>query len=216
MKPKYFVLLIALCFVALSAAPAFAVTLKIRAEIPFDFNVGKKRLPKGEYTIESINDWTLNLMLNQRWFRYLSAYFFWALSLALAAWLLILTRNTVPSWVASAILDNPAHASQLAAIFDKVLILLGCIGWLVLLIVIEQYFRKGVTRGNLWGRIERVIGILLILIFLVDSAQMIRNKFTFTFWASWLILIVELGLGAGLIYLSRNLRSGPSKGSRSF
>jgi hypothetical protein len=40
----------------------FATTLavpfdvKIRAEIPFDFMVGKKRLPKGEYLIESLND----------------------------------------------------------------------------------------------------------------------------------------------------------------
>jgi hypothetical protein len=31
-------------------------TVKIRAEIPFDFNVGKKRLPKGEYLIESLGD----------------------------------------------------------------------------------------------------------------------------------------------------------------
>jgi hypothetical protein len=40
-------------FATTSAAP-FAV--KIRAEIPFDFMVGKKRLPKGEYLIESLND----------------------------------------------------------------------------------------------------------------------------------------------------------------
>ena len=31
-------------------------TVRIRAEIPFDFMVGKKRLPKGEYLIESLND----------------------------------------------------------------------------------------------------------------------------------------------------------------
>jgi hypothetical protein len=40
-------------FATTLAAP-FAV--KIRAEIPFDFMVGKKRLPKGEYLIESINE----------------------------------------------------------------------------------------------------------------------------------------------------------------
>lgn len=39
---------------ATTLAVPFAV--KIRAEIPFDFMVGKKRLPKGEYLIESIND----------------------------------------------------------------------------------------------------------------------------------------------------------------
>ena len=40
-------------FATTLAAP---FTVKIRAEIPFDFIVGKKRLPKGEYLIESLND----------------------------------------------------------------------------------------------------------------------------------------------------------------
>jgi hypothetical protein len=35
------------------AAPS---TVRIRADIPFDFNVGKRRLPKGEYIIESLGD----------------------------------------------------------------------------------------------------------------------------------------------------------------
>jgi hypothetical protein len=44
---------VALLFATTLAAP---FTVKIRAEIPFDFMVGKKRLPKGEYLIESLND----------------------------------------------------------------------------------------------------------------------------------------------------------------
>src|SRR5215475_15864533 len=58
--------------ISLIAAVSFAVallattlaapfTVKIRAEIPFDFMVGKKRLPKGEYLIESLNDSTLTI-----------------------------------------------------------------------------------------------------------------------------------------------------------
>jgi len=31
-------------------------TVKIRVEVPFDFMVGSKRLPKGEYLIESVNE----------------------------------------------------------------------------------------------------------------------------------------------------------------
>jgi hypothetical protein len=41
---------------ALATTLAAPFTVKIRAEIPFDFNVGKKRLPKGEYIIESVGD----------------------------------------------------------------------------------------------------------------------------------------------------------------
>lgn len=39
---------------AAATAPAFG--FRIRAEIPFDFMVGKKKLPKGEYVIEAVND----------------------------------------------------------------------------------------------------------------------------------------------------------------
>jgi hypothetical protein len=58
MKKKIFALIVALSFVVALMAPTFtyAFTVKIRAEIPFDFMVGSKRLPKGEYVIESVNE----------------------------------------------------------------------------------------------------------------------------------------------------------------
>jgi hypothetical protein len=46
----------AVCLAMLLSTPASAVTFRIRAEIPFDFQVGSKKLPKGEYIIESLND----------------------------------------------------------------------------------------------------------------------------------------------------------------
>jgi hypothetical protein len=58
MKKPIISLIIAICFgVALFATPlSAAATVRIRAEIPFDFTVGSKRLPKGEYLIESVGD----------------------------------------------------------------------------------------------------------------------------------------------------------------
>jgi hypothetical protein len=58
MKKPIISLIAAVSFgVALLATTLAApFTVKIRAEIPFDFMVGKKRLPKGEYLIESINE----------------------------------------------------------------------------------------------------------------------------------------------------------------
>lgn len=46
----------AACLLMLISTPASAFTFRIRAEIPFDFQVGSKKLPKGEYIIESVND----------------------------------------------------------------------------------------------------------------------------------------------------------------
>ncbi len=39
---------------AAATAPVFS--FKLKADIPFDFQVGKKKFPKGDYTIESIGE----------------------------------------------------------------------------------------------------------------------------------------------------------------
>jgi hypothetical protein len=58
MKKLIISMIVAIGFGAASLATTLAApfTVRIRAEIPFDFNVGSKRLPKGEYVIESVGD----------------------------------------------------------------------------------------------------------------------------------------------------------------
>ena len=58
MKKQVFALIVALSVVVslVVTALSYSYTVKIRAEIPFDFMVGSKRLPKGEYLIESLNE----------------------------------------------------------------------------------------------------------------------------------------------------------------
>lgn len=58
MKKRIFALIVAFSFAVSLVAPALAYTftVRIRAEIPFDFMVGGKRLPKGEYLVESLNE----------------------------------------------------------------------------------------------------------------------------------------------------------------
>lgn len=51
-------LIIAIGFVLALAATTSAVpfAMRIKADVPFDFYVGKKLFPKGEYIIESVNE----------------------------------------------------------------------------------------------------------------------------------------------------------------
>jgi hypothetical protein len=58
MKLRIFSLIIILSFLSMlaPASPPLAFAVRIRAEIPFDFMVGSKRMPKGEYFIESVNE----------------------------------------------------------------------------------------------------------------------------------------------------------------
>ncbi len=68
MKKRIFSLAVALSLAAALVAPAAAraFVFRITAEIPFDFMVGSKRLPKGEYTIESLNDTGTLIIRNAR------------------------------------------------------------------------------------------------------------------------------------------------------
>ncbi len=56
MKNKFLLLFLAFSLMIVIASPAKAVSFRIKAEIPFDFQIGSKRLPKGEYTIETFNE----------------------------------------------------------------------------------------------------------------------------------------------------------------
>lgn len=47
-----------------TAATAPVFSFRLKAEIPFEFMVGKKKFPKGEYTIESVGD-TGNMLLRR-------------------------------------------------------------------------------------------------------------------------------------------------------
>lgn len=58
MKKPLISLIIAVGFIValIATTSATPFTVRIRAEIPFDFLVGSKRMPKGEYLIESVNE----------------------------------------------------------------------------------------------------------------------------------------------------------------
>jgi hypothetical protein len=58
MKKQIIGLIIAVsCSVGLiTTSLATPFTVRIRVDVPFDFMVGSKRLPKGEYLIESVNE----------------------------------------------------------------------------------------------------------------------------------------------------------------
>lgn len=43
------------CLLSASAQSVPVINFRIQAKIPFDFQIGSKKFPKGEYTIESVN-----------------------------------------------------------------------------------------------------------------------------------------------------------------
>ncbi len=66
MKKTICSLAIALSLFIGYAAAAVPLSFRIRAEIPFDFQIGKKKMPKGEYTFETVNDVGTVLIRNEK------------------------------------------------------------------------------------------------------------------------------------------------------
>lgn len=58
MKKQLFTLALgcALLFTLSAATLANPFSFRIQAKVPFDFQIGSKKFPKGEYTIESVNE----------------------------------------------------------------------------------------------------------------------------------------------------------------
>lgn len=67
---KRFIKLALLCaLTSMLAAPAQSIpafNFRIQAKIPFDFQIGSKKFPKGEYTIESVNTTGLMRISNDK------------------------------------------------------------------------------------------------------------------------------------------------------
>ena len=84
--------------------------------------------------------------------------------------------------------------------------LLGLV-WLILMIVVENYFRLGVKKGDLFKRIGKVIGPELILLLVSDVFRLFSTTFSAQ---DWIIVFLELVLGAGMIWLAVSLKT-PSR-----
>lgn len=74
--------------------------------------------------------------------------------------------------------------------------------WLVLMIVVESYFRNGAEKGDLARRIGRIVGPELLLIFASDLTLAFVNGLGLLPWTRWLILLGELVLGGIGLWLA--------------
>ncbi|GIV77758.1 hypothetical protein FKZ61_011380 [Litorilinea aerophila] len=90
---------------------------------------------------------------------YASCYGAWLVTAGLALWLMLLLRINlldlsmwldVGPWVMGAV--------------DKFGIVLLGLFWLIAAMAMEAYFRLGVSKGQLWPRVGRVLGVEVLLI----------------------------------------------------
>ena len=134
---------------------------------------------------------------------YVLAYIFWVFDFCLALLLFFRFRTLILDLLLT--LGDPtnwAYTQRINAI-DRFLVVVLGIGWLVFMIVVEEYFRTGVPQGLLLKRFARITAPVLLILFANDLLLVIVQGISKTGWLQWLALVVELGAGIGLLAYNR-------------
>jgi hypothetical protein len=133
-------------------------------------------------------------------FKYGAAYIMWIADLAIALWFLLLARNDLTSFLALFYKEGNLTYGHMVEFIDKLFTIILGLGWLALMIIGEEYYRRGVQVGDLFKRIARITGPLVLAVFIADLILFALQGFGSGTLMRWLILAVELGIAAGLIY----------------
>jgi hypothetical protein len=126
------------------------------------------------------------------------AYGMWIVDLLLAFWLAFLSRNVILEILALFYQKESWSYPRWVVVIDRFYTLMVGLGWLVFMIIVEQYILTGIKKGNLLKRIARVTGLVLLAIFAVDLIQVWLQGIGSSNWLRWLILTVELIIGTGM------------------
>jgi hypothetical protein len=131
------------------------------------------------------------------------AYILWIFDIGLALLLFFRSRTLVLDILILFGNPNNWQYSQIINLIDRFLVVILGLGWLVFMIFVEEYFRTGVSRGELLKRFARITAPVLLSLFVVDLILSRLQGIDSGNWLQWLALAVELGAGTGLLVLSK-------------
>jgi hypothetical protein len=128
----------------------------------------------------------------------LLAHGMWIVDMLLAFWLAFLSRNVLLEILALFYKKGSWSYPRWVVVIDRFYTLIIGLGWLVFMIIVEQYILAGTKKGTLLKRFARVTGLVLLAIFAVDLIQAWLQGIGSSSWLRWLILAAELIIGTGM------------------
>ena len=131
--------------------------------------------------------------------KYVATYLLWLVNLLFGLWFAFISRNTWLSAFQLWYVQGSPTRQYRANLLDKVFILILGFTWLVLMIVYESYFRKGVEKRDLFRRFAKVTGPTVLAIFVVDAFLALIQGLAIVGSLRFVILLIELFLGLLLI-----------------
>jgi hypothetical protein len=139
-------------------------------------------------------------------FNYVLAYIIWIFTLLLGILFIIISREDFLGASSAFYVRGSVTLANRAAFYEKVfLVVLGLL-WMGLMIVGEEYFRRGAQQGDLLRRIGKIVGPELLLLFAADLFLLWLQGSGGSNWLRWLILGFELIVGVVLLLYSFYLK----------
>ena len=140
----------------------------------------------------------------KQWLSYISAYVMWTLNLVVGIWFILISRQLILDFLGIYYVGENIGRGYQVGFFDKVYLIALGLAWLIIMIVMEDDFKKSVKKGALMRRFTRIAGPEFLLVFLADLGLLALQGLTSALWLRWLVLLVELGLAAVCIWYTRS------------
>lgn len=131
------------------------------------------------------------------------AYILWIANITLALWFAYLCRQDVLVFFAQLYFKGK-WSQEKQLVVDRAFTTILGLGWLAFMIIVEEYYRIGAQKGVLWPRFTRVTGALALAVFVANLILFWLQGIHSNEWLSWIILVVELGIGIGLTTVKIN------------
>jgi uncharacterized protein YacL len=138
----------------------------------------------------------------KKWLKYSFAYIGWIVFIALGFLFLVLGRTSFSGLLNAYYVQGKYQRSVEVQFIDRVFFLIVAFALLISMIVVEEYFKNGVKRERLPGRIFRVMGIEILLVFIAHFALVFPAGFP---PLTIFLLLAELIAGAAMAWFGFRL-----------
>ena len=142
----------------------------------------------------------------KQWLNYILAYVMWTLNLVIGIWFIIISREFLLDLLGITYVGQNIARGYQVGFIDKVYLIALGLAWLIIMIVMEDDFKKSVKKGTLMRRFTRIAGPEFLLISLTTLGLLTLQGLYSAVWLQWLMLLVELGLAAVCIWYTRSHR----------
>jgi hypothetical protein len=143
-------------------------------------------------------------MAGKRWLSYVVAYIGWAVCIILAVWTLLVWRNAFSAALSIFFIRGSEWRATQSGFYDKVFLIIIGLLWLYFMIISEEYVRKGAGKQRLVNSLARIFGLVITITFVGDFFLFLLIGTNPFLWVRLLILVAELALGVGLLWLATN------------